>query len=294
MALIAVAELEALDAAVRNALATHDPSALTVLGYGEISSVVGWPTDRPRVACKLLPPMTPQQLHDYGRVFARYLDVLNERGVTVPRSELHEVDRPDGTVAAYVLQPVLPAEALVPRLLADTAPDSHHPVVARIVAAVTRTVSDRVGLDAQLSNWAVVGGALQFLDVTTPMLRDGAGRELLDLEPVVRSVPAPLRPAVRRFVAPDILGRYYDPRNALRDIVANLHKERLTPWIPAVLDAANAVVAPALTAEEVAKDYRSDARMWAAMQRLRRADRAWQRGIRRRTYPFLLPGRIER
>jgi hypothetical protein len=242
VSLIAVADLEALDAAVRHALATHDPSALTVLGYGEISSVVGWPSDRPRVACKLLPPMTPEQLHAYARVFARYLDVLTERGVRVPTSELHEVVRPDGTLTAYVVQPVLPSEALVPRLLAATEPDPHHPVVARIVAAVTRAVSDRVGLDAQLSNWAVVGGALHYLDVTTPMLRDGAGRELLDLEPVVRSVPAPLRPAVRRFVAPDILGRYYDPRNALCDVAANLHKERLTPWIPAVLEAANAAV----------------------------------------------------
>ena len=30
------------------------------------------------------------------------------------------------------------------------------------------------------------------------------------------------------------------------------------------------------------------------LQRLRRLDRAWQRRVRRRVYPFLLPGRIER
>jgi hypothetical protein len=30
------------------------------------------------------------------------------------------------------------------------------------------------------------------------------------------------------------------------------------------------------------------------LQRLRRADRWWQRTVRRRPYPFLLPGRIDR
>jgi len=44
----------------------------------------------------------------------------------------------------------------------------------------------------------------------------------------------------------------------------------------------------------VRRYYRSDARLWELMLRLRRADRWWQRRIRRRTYPFLLPGHIER
>jgi hypothetical protein len=34
--------------------------------------------------------------------------------------------------------------------------------------------------------------------------------------------------------------------------------------------------------------------MWALLQILRRVDRSWQRGVRRRSYPFLLPGRIAR
>ena len=292
--LIGADALATLDAEVRRALASRDTSALSVLGYGEISTVLGWPVDAPRVACKLLPPMTRAQLAAYRQVLSRYLDTLGANGVIVPRSEVHTVRRPDGVEVGYVVQPVLPGEALAPRRLAAAAPRPDHPLLLAVIDAVRRTVSDRVGLDAQLSNWALVDGTLWYLDVTTPMLRDAAGREQLDLEPVIGSVPAALRPAVRRFVAPDILARYYALRPALRDLAANLHKERLTDWIPAVLKAANAVVDEPLTAAEVADDYHEDARTWALMQRLRRADRAWQRGARRRTYPFLLPGRIDR
>ena len=35
--------------------------------------------------------------------------------------------------------------------------------------------------------------------------------------------------------------------------------------------------------------FARDKRLWLLMQRLRRADRAWQRRVRRRAYPFLLP-----
>jgi hypothetical protein len=71
-------------------------------------------------------------------------------------------------------------------------------------------------------------------------------------------------------------------------------KERLERWLPAFLEESNARVRPALSQEEVRRYYAADARTWALLQRLRRLDRAWQRRVRRRPYPFLLPGRIER
>jgi hypothetical protein len=49
-----------------------------------------------------------------------------------------------------------------------------------------------------------------------------------------------------------------------------------------------------LEADEVARDYASDARQWELLLRLRRADRWWQQRVRRREYPFLLPGPITR
>lgn len=49
-----------------------------------------------------------------------------------------------------------------------------------------------------------------------------------------------------------------------------------------------------MTAGDVRRYYARDARMWALLLGLRRLDRWWQLNVRRRPYPFLLPGRIER
>ena len=108
------------------------------------------------------------------------------------------------------------------------------------------------------------------------------------------SLPWLLRGPVRRFVLPGILQRYHQPRTVVLDLAANLVKERLGSWIPTVLAAAGDRLEPALIEDEVRRDYRSDARTWALLQAVRRVDRAWQRQVRRRPYPFLLPDRIER
>ena len=78
------------------------------------------------------------------------------------------------------------------------------------------------------------------------------------------------------------------------DLTGNLLKERLEGWLPPFLDRFNAHLDEPLTEDEVRRHYRSDARLWSALLRIRRLDRAWRRRVRRRPYPFLLPGPIER
>ena len=57
---------------------------------------------------------------------------------------------------------------------------------------------------------------------------------------------------------------------------------------------ANERVSPAIDEPEVRRYYREDAGMWALLQRLRWLDRWWRRRVRKRQYPFLLPGEVER
>ena len=78
------------------------------------------------------------------------------------------------------------------------------------------------------------------------------------------------------------------------DLTGNLLKERLEPWLPQFLDQLNRRIEQPLTAEEVHRYYRSDARLWSTLLKLRKLDRAWRRRIRHRPYPFLLPKEIER
>ena len=108
------------------------------------------------------------------------------------------------------------------------------------------------------------------------------------------ALPWLMRPVVRRFLIRDILDKYYQLRGVVLDFLGNLYKERLDRLTAPLLDIANRSVDPPILADEPARYYRGDKRLWALLLRARRLDRAWQRRVRRRPYPFLLPGRIER
>jgi len=82
------------------------------------------------------------------------------------------------------------------------------------------------------------------------------------------------------------------------DLAGNLLKEGLERQLVWALEVSNGLATDEergpITPEEARAYYQDDARTWALLQRLRRVDRAWQRKVRRRSYPFLLPGAIER
>jgi hypothetical protein len=283
-----------VEADVQRALDTGDSSSLCVLGRGEISLVLGHPADEPRWACKRLPPFPSAGAADrYEHLLARYLDELRRRGVDVLDTEVRRVPGAGSADVLYCVQAALPASSLAVGLV-RSGDDRTPALLAEIVETAVEVVDDRVGLDAQLSNWALLDERSIYFDVTTPLLRTEDGTAELDADVFLASLPWPMRSPVRRFVLPGIIDRYHRPRVVVLDLAANLVKERVDHWIPTVLDAASGRVDPPITEDEVRRDYRSDARTWRAIQALRRADRSWQRHLRRRTYPFLLPGRLDR
>ncbi len=293
---LAEAEVRELDRAVEEALASGEEGGLRVLGSGEISLVLGWPAAEPAFACKRLPAFPDRGRFDaYGRTLADYVEALRTAGVDVVETAFVPVPHGDGSVVGYAVQPVLPAETLAPTVLAAADPGAGHPIVEAIVARIRAVVSPTLGIDAQLSNWTwEKGGRLRYLDVTTPMLWSEDGSPLLDIEILTSPLPAILRPPIRRFLGPRILDGYRDLRGVMSDLCGNLLKERLDPWVPVFLGAVEGALDPGISEQEVRRYYRSDARLWEALLRLRRLDRAWCRHVRRRTYPFLLPAKVER
>lgn len=279
---------------MRRALARGDEGELNVVGYGEISLGVGWPPDEPRLVAKRMPPFRDLAAFEaYRGAVADYIGRLEHGGMRVLETEVRPVAGEGGVVVAYALQPLLPAASLGPPVLAAADPEAGHPLAERIVDATLSIVGPELGLDPQLANWSWLGGEAVFFDVTTPFLRDERGRDRMDFEVLLAAFPRPLRGALRRFVAPGIIAQYHDPRVALTDACANLIKERLEAWIPVFLALAAPRLEQPVEAEEVRRYYRSDSRTWSWIQRLRRADRGWHR-LRGRTYPFLIPGEIER
>lgn len=292
--LVAADELAELEHRVGRALVARDPGGLRILGYGEITLVLGWPDPAPRVAAKRLPLFEDAaRAAAYGSLVREYVDLLADRGIDVVPTEWHTVPAGRGRVAGYVVQGVLPAETLAPRLLTEQ-PHRAEQVISGVLDAIDRVVGPGCGLDAQLSNWAWVDGSLRYFDVTTPMLSDRAGRTRMDLALLTSPLPALARPAVARFVVPGIVAAYHDRRTVVVDLVGNLLKERLDSVLDLAVALGSARVAPAITRAEIDAWYATNARMWEVLLRARRADRWWQHHVRRRTYPSLLPGAIER
>ena len=263
---------------------------LDVLGYGEISTVLRAEGLNGPVAAKRLPRMARAQLSAYSETLSRYLHDLQARGVRPVDSAVFSVG--SDPVTPYCVQPLQPL--LLVDELRDADPETIDRRAQQLVEIVVGAVDGWLGLDGQISNWSVDGDALLYIDVTTPLLRDAAGTDELDTDLFLASLPWALQGSVRRFLLDEILSHYYDPRAVLLDMAGNLTKERLPQVIEPLLRATNRVVSPPISPDQAMKYYRTDARMWELLQRLRQADRWWQKTARRRTYPFLLPGAIER
>lgn len=289
---LAADELAAAERELRRALASGGHGGLEVLGYGEISTVIGVTTSAGRFALKRLPPFGTRPRYDaYRALFAEYLERLAAAGMREVPSELRVLEADDGTLVAYCVQPAVAPERLGPAALA--AGDARE-LFTRVLDHVMAAVSPQVGLDAQIANWVLEDDGWAYLDVTTPLLRDAGGRDRLDADLFLAALPWALRGLVRRFMLRAITDTYFDPRRVMLDVLGNLYKERLERHVPAFVEIANRRLARPLSVPEVAACYRRDARLWASLLALRRADRFWQLRVRRRPYPFLLPGRIER
>ncbi len=282
--------LERLEDRVLAVLDGDSTEHLDVIGYGEISTVLRADGTNGPVASKRLPQMSRTQFAAYSETLTDYLDDLRARGVRAVDSTVRAVG--DDLVVPYCIQPLQPLLLVDELRSADSAMIEHR--VGQLVDSIVGAVDDWVGLDGQVSNWAIENDDLIYIDVTTPLLRDASGTERLDVGLFIASLPWILRGTVERFLLTEILSHYYDPRAVLLDLAGNLHKEHLTEIIPSLLETANRVVSPAISESEAAKYYRSDALTWEFLLRVRRADRVWQEKIRHRRYPYLLPGRIER
>lgn len=287
-------ELVEVEALVRVALRGGGESQLRMLAWGEIGPVLGWPAKAPAFALKRLPPFATAAAADaFATTLEDYIEALAGHGLACVPTTMRRVPDEPGVVG-WIVQPLVSADAIGPALLRGADPAAGHPVLRAVVDADLTIPGPRLALDGQLSNFAFVDGRLLYLDITTPLLFDADGRLRMDIGLLLGALPAVLRPAVRRWVVPDLLRRYRDPRAVVLDLLGNLLKERLDAWVPVTLALVADRLEPSITADEVRGAYASDARLWEVLLRLRRTDRAWQRHVRRRDYPFLLPGPIER
>lgn len=294
-----------------------------VLGYGEISTTLEIGTESQRqIAYKRLPMFrTEEEAQAYVALHQDYVETLRERiGLrVVPDKAVSFADRRSGRVVVYIAQQRLPPEAIGHRAMQVLPLDDVQRLVQSVLAE-SRKVFDfnrehrgelELGLDIQISNWAIVGFdprephlpdplELAYFDTSSPMMRRN-GVEQLDPEIFLRSAPPFLVWILRLLFLEDVMTRYYDFRKVAVDLVANFYKEQRDEWVPAVTEAVNAFFAARdggervepLTVQEVGAYYREDAMIWRLYLAFRKADRAMRLALGRE-YPYILPAKIRR
>jgi hypothetical protein len=292
-----------------------------VLGYGEISTVFAIQAGNlETLAFKRLPLFqTREEAERYGVVHAEYVRVLAEEvGLHLPACGQVIVSGPSGEPVFYIVQQRMAAESIGNHLLHRLAPEQAFRLLERVLHEMARAwhynqAQDRlcVAVDSQISNWAVGGleadnrdvetATLWYMDTSTPLLRLG-GVEQLDTELFLRSAPSFLAWILRLLYLQQVVDRYYDPHLVTVDLLANFYKEQRPDLIPGAVDTVNRWLAAGgagrevepFTAAELEAYYREDARIWSLYLGARKVDRFLRTRLLRRSYPYILPGKIQR
>ncbi|MHA1341108.1 MAG: DUF6206 family protein [Promethearchaeota archaeon] len=169
-----------------------------------------------------------------------------------------------------------------------------------------------VGLDGQISNWAVLDidpdnpvinedTKLWYLDTSTPLFRiDGV--EQMEPELFLTSAPGFIRWLLKLLFLKEVVDRYYDLRSVIIDFIANFYKEQKPEIIPLLIKEINDLLRKdvsnmnieSITEKEIADYYKSDKKIWIIFQNMRRLDRWLKTKIFRKKYQFYLPEKIKR
>lgn len=293
-----------------------------VLGAGEISTAFEIQVDgMQNLAFKRIPIFQGlDELQNYLATYKEYNHRLeNIIGLHLPAHGYATCMSVSGRPVFYIIQEKLPPSSIGSNAI-------HHltqPDIVKLFEAILLELHKiwaynyshseaQVGIDGQISNWAITGFdrnhprlgediTLYYLDTSTPLCCQ-AGIEQLNPELFLRSAPPYLVWILRLLFVKDVATRYYDPRKVIIDVIANFHKEQMAQMIQALINQANNYIAhqgaelhlQPVTKEEVDSYYREDKIIWSLYLSMRRFDRFIRRRVLHRDYPYILPGKIQR
>ena len=291
-----------------------------ILGYGEMSTVMTISGMDPSLVFKRMPMFyTQQELDAYLALYAAYLQHLTAAGISVVPATITSVTPTKGNQVVYIIQAKLDSNNLVNKAIHSSSDADVKRLFCAILTNIGRLFAyndahagtETLGFDAQMSNWAIKDLdssadslpdplELVYIDTSSPLLRL-QDQEQLDPELFLRCAPSFLRWIIRLLFLKDVMNRYYDRRQVIIDVLANLYKEKRSDMIPELLIEANSFLEQnsrtnefiAISAKEVADYYKEDARIWTVYLSFRYLDR-WIHRLFSLPYPYILPGKVER
>ena len=279
-----------------------------LIGFGEISAIFQIGDDRSRAYKRMPLFKSVSEAEKYAAMYHEYCRQLTLAGLTLPESSTHIVDLPHRPVVLYIAQAQLPGDRIAHRLIQNLDTDDFTTLLKKILRPMSRfwkynrsqQPDLELAIDGQISNWALVVDdsteTLYYIDTSTPFIRKNSV-EQLDPELLLLAAPSFLRWLVRWLFVDDVMTRYYDPRQVLIDLAANLIKEQRRDLVAPAVDLINDHLPDDLqpvTIKDVDHYYREDKLIWSIFLGLRRFDRFITTCIFRRRYEFILPGKIKR
>jgi hypothetical protein len=293
-----------------------------VLGYGEISTVFAIEVEGMRgLAFKRLPIFhTEEEMGKYRATYEEYNRLLEEEiGLSLPPHGYAAFLTDTGRPIFYIVQQELPALSVGNRAIHLLPRQDTLLLVRRVLRELCKVWEFnrrqdywQVGIDGQISNWAIAGfdpehphldegTRLDYMDTSTPLFRV-QGVEQLNPELFLRSAPPFLAWVLRLLFLEDVVNRYYDFHRVAVDLVANFYKEQRPELVPDLVTLVNEVFrqeaphlsVPPIGEKEVRAYYREDAQIWSLYLSARKVDRFLRTRILRREYPYILPEKIQR
>ena len=295
----------------------HKGVTVGILGYGEISTVMGLdggreprPSTVPQLVYKKMTAFPDRQSVDsYSWLFKRYHLLLGQVGLKLPRHGIREFKREDGTYTVFATQARLPSDSICSSVLKAVGEEGCMTLFRLILAELAKVDKNnrlhpelQLGIDVRTSNWAIEeynarepaikeADRLIYLDTSTPMIREN-GSELLDPELFLKRVPLLFKPTVRSFFLDEMQSRYYYAREMAKDLAADFIREGSKYLLHRLIREANQYLdgLPSdipyrhLAAREVKKRYRRDRMTGSVFRHGRRLERFFQQKVLRRQY----------
>ncbi len=282
------------------------PENIRILGYGEISTVFELP-EYPGIAFKRIPMFkSEEQVKMYIDTYYEYINLLSEAGLKIPESGAEYVITGDGRIVLFIMQKKLEqiCHSIIHRARKEEAIGIFSSILAEMKKVwdfneEKRSEGLEIGLDGQISNWAIINGDIYYFDTSTPMIRRN-GADQLDTDIFLRACPPGIRILLEKVFLPGILDRYYNFRLVVLDLIANLFKEGRKDLISDFIELANEFFAgegytfEPIVMKEVEKYYREDAFIWSLYLNLRKIHRFIVTRLLFGRYEFILPGKIKR
>ncbi len=306
----------------------NKPLEVKILGIGEITTTIelvgdGAPRRKnPRksghisLAVKKAPSFPSRESAEaYQRLCYEYEDFLSEKlGIQTPYAQHSLIAGREGRWLVYNLQEKLPQKSIACLIIQVAEQNLIEELFLRLLNELKKVFfwnlehpEYQIGLDAQISNWALLEfrpektrleecEPLLYIDTSTPMIRKH-GKEQLDTEVFIKSIPLILRPIIRWTLLQEVLDRYYRPRDVILDLIASFITHHRPDLVKRMVELANQWMGSELKELNLAPFHpgqifrynQQDVLIWKFFRQMKRMDKFITEKILGRTYEQRLP-----